>query len=135
MVRNFNCNQLQIPGEADHVAQQLAEARKQDPQAQLFSEITASIIGQDFMREGDVKSGLDVFKVVLFAYPESADAHDNIASAYLKVAEKDLARKHAEKALALLESHSVPASSWTDTDDYRGEIRRDTEKILKQLSK
>jgi hypothetical protein len=36
---------------------------------------------------------------------------------------KDLARQHAEETLAILDSHTVPASSWTDTDQYRGEIR------------
>jgi len=49
-------------------------------------------------------------------------------------AQKELARQHAEKALALLDSHRLPASSWTDTEQYRGEIRRGAEKILKQLT-
>src|SRR5947209_346104 len=43
------------PAEAVQVVQRLAEARRKDPQVQLFPEITASIVGQDFMREGDVK--------------------------------------------------------------------------------
>jgi dienelactone hydrolase len=127
-------NELQIPGGSDQVAQQLTEARKKDPQAQLFPEIAASIVGQDFMREGDVKSGIDVLKLVAVAYPDSADANDNLAGAYLKDGQKDLARHHAEKALAILDSHKVPASSWTDTEEYRGEIRRDAEKTLKQLT-
>ena len=127
-------NQLQTPGGAVQVKQQLVEARKKDPQAQLFPEISASIVGQDFMRESDAKSAIEVFKLILLAYPESADANDNLAGAYLKDGLKDLAKQHAEKALAILDSHKVPASSWTDTDEYRGEIRRDTEKILKQLT-
>ena len=45
-----------------------------------------------------------------------------------------LARQYAEKALAILASHKVPASSWTDTDEYRGEIRRGAQKTLNQLS-
>jgi len=127
-------NELQIPSRADQIAQQLTEARSKNPQAQLFPEITASIVGQDFMRDGDVKSGIDVFKLVVLAYPDSADANDNLAGAYLKDGQKDLAKQHAEKALAILDSHKVPASSWTDTEEYRGKIRRDTEKILKQLT-
>src|SRR5206468_3579562 len=119
-------NHLQMPGGADQVAQELAEARKKDPQVQLFPEISASIIGQDFVREGDVKSGIGVFKLVLLAYPDSADANDNLAGAYLKDGQKDLAKEHAEKALAILDAHKVPASSWTDTNEYCGEIRRDT---------
>jgi len=34
-----------------------------------------------------------------------------------------VARLHAEKALALLDSHAGPASSWADTEQFRGEIR------------
>jgi len=126
-------NQLQMPGGADRVAQQLTEARKKDPQVQLFPEITASTIGQDYMRDGDAKSAIAVFKLIMTAYPDSADNYDNLAGAYLKDGQMDLARKHAEKALAILDAHKVPASSWTDTDEYRGEIRRDAEKVLKQL--
>ena len=127
-------NQLQTPGGSDQVRQQLTDARKKDPQAQLFPEITASIIGQDFMRAGETRSGIEVFKLVLLAYPDSADANDNLAGAYLKDGQRDLARQHAEKALAILDAHTVPASSWTDTDEYRGEIRRSAQKTLKQLS-
>src|SRR5437773_6187387 len=127
-------NEIQTPGGVAKVTQQLIEARKTDPNAQLFPEITASIVGQDFMREGDVKSALDVFKLVLLAYPDSADANDNLASAYLKDGQKDLARQHAEKALTILDAHTVPASSWTDTDEYRGEIRRDAQQTFKKLS-
>ena len=47
--------------------------------------------------------------------------------------QKGLARQHAEKALALLDSHSLPASSWTDTDQYRREIRGDVKDLLKKL--
>jgi tetratricopeptide (TPR) repeat protein len=127
-------NQLQFASGANQVEQRLTEARKTDPQAQLFPEITASIVGQDFMRAGDVKSGIDVFKLIVVAYPDSADAHDNLAGAYLKDGQKTLARQHVEKALAILNDHKIPASSWTDTEQYRGEIRRDVEKILKQLT-
>jgi Tfp pilus assembly protein PilF len=71
---------------------------------------------------------------VLLAYPDSADANDNLASAYLKDGQRDLARQHAEKALTILDAHKGPASSWTDTDEYRGEIRRDAQQTLKKLS-
>lgn len=67
-------------------------------------------------------------------YPESADAHETLAEAYLANEQKDLARQHAEKALALLDSHAAPASSWTDTEPYRGEIRHGAQDVLKKLS-
>ena len=127
-------NRLETPGGAEQVAQQLIEARKADPQAQLFPEITAGIVSADYMRAGDLKSAIEVMKLVLLAYPDSADANDNLASAYLKDGQRDLARQHAEKALAILNAHKGPASSWTDTEEYRGEIRRDAQQTLKKLS-
>ena len=127
-------NQIQMPGGVAQVTQQLIEARHNDPDAQLFPEISVSTIGQDHMRAGEPKLAVDVLKLVLLAYPESADANETLAEAYLADAQKELARQHAEKALALLDSHRLPASSWTDTEQYRGEIRRGAEKILKQLT-
>src|SRR5438445_2930406 len=126
-------NQIEMPGGVAEVTKQLIEARRKDPDAQLFPEITVSTIGQDHMRAGEPKLAVDVLKLVLLAYPESADANETLAEAYLADAQKELARQHAEKALALLDSHRLPASSWTDTEKYRGEIRRGAEKILKHV--
>jgi hypothetical protein len=127
-------NQIRMPGGVAQVTQQLMEARRKDPKAQLFPEITVSTIGQDHMRAGEPKLAVEVSKLVLFAYPESADAHETLAEAYLADGQKDLARQHAEKAMAILDSHTVPASSWTDTEQYRGEIRRGAQDVIKKLS-
>ena len=127
-------NQIQTPGGVAQVTQQLIEARRKDADAQLFPEITASTIGQDHMRAHELKAAVEVLKLVLLAYPQSADANETLAEAYVADGQKELARQHAEKALALLESHELPASSWTDTEQYRGEIRHGAEKILKQLT-
>jgi len=126
-------NQIQMPGGVAQVTQQLIEARRKDPDAQLFPEITVSTIGQDHMRAGERTLAVEVLKLVLLAYPESADANETLAEAYLADGQKELARQHAGKALALLDSHRLPASSWTDTEQYRGEIRRGAEKTLSKL--
>jgi dienelactone hydrolase len=126
-------NEIRTPGGVAQVTQQLTEARRKDPKAQLFPEITVGIIGADHMRAGDMKSAIEVMKLVVLAYPESADAHSNLADAYLRDGQKDLAREHAEKTLAMLDSHTMPASSWSDTEQNRGEIRRSAEKILSKL--
>src|SRR5438270_7301626 len=126
-------NQIQMPGGVAQVTQQLIEARRKDPDVQLFTEVTVSTLGQDHMRAGEPKLAVEVLKLVLLAYPESADANETLAEAYLADGQKELARQHAEKALALLDSHRFPASSWTDTEQYRGEIRRSAEKVLSKL--
>jgi uncharacterized damage-inducible protein DinB/dienelactone hydrolase len=126
-------NQIRVPGGVAQVTQQLMEARRRDPEAQLFPEITVSAIGQDHMRAREPKLAVEVLKLVLLAYPESADAHETLAEAYLADGQKGLARQHAEKALAILDSHTAPASSWTDTEQYRGEIRQGGQDVLKKL--
>jgi len=130
-------NQLQFGGVAGitQVKERLLEARKKDPQAQLFPEVSAAKIGEDYQRAGDPKTALEVFKVVELAYPDSADLQTDIANACLATGQKDLAREHARRALTLLDSHAAPASSWSDTEQRRGEIRVDAEKMLTQLKK
>lgn len=127
-------NDVYFEAGAARAGQKLREVRRKDPQAQLWPEISMDIIGLHFLRESDAKSAIEVLKLNLEAYPDSADAEDNLADAYLADKQNDLARHHAEKALAILDARKGPASSWTDTDEYRGEIRRDGEKVLKQLA-
>ena len=129
-------NQLNFGGIAGiaEVKQQLVEARKKDPQAQLFPEVSADSIGEDYEREGDTKTALEVFKLLELAYPQSADVQNDLADAYLANGEKDMARAHAQKALELLHSHAAPASSWSDTEERRGEIRKAAEETLKKTS-
>jgi len=61
-------------------------------------------------------------------------ADHNLADAYLKDGQKDLARQYAEKALAMLDSHAAPLSSWSDTEHRRAEIRDGVQDVLKKLS-
>jgi len=123
-------NQLQTRGGVAQVTRQLQEARQKDVAAQLWPEATVDIIGADYQRLGDIRSALEIFKLNVVAYPNSAAANDSLADAYLAAGRKDAARKYAEKALALLESHSVPASSWSDTEPKRDRIRHSAERTL-----
>ena len=129
------------------VTQQLMEARRRDPQVQLWPEVNVDIIGADHLREGEserkaghlreakmqINTAIEIFKLNLLAYPDSADAHFNLADAYLKDGQKDLARQYAEKALAMLDSHAAPLSSWSDTEQRRSEIRSGAKDVLKKL--
>ena len=112
--------------------QQLIDARKKDPRAQLWPEISMSIIAQNYQRAGDLKNAIAVFKLNLLAYPDSADADESIAEAYLADGQKELAREYAEKTLRLLATPGI-ASSWTNTNEYRGEIRKGAQKVLDKL--
>jgi pimeloyl-ACP methyl ester carboxylesterase len=127
-------NLLQTPGEAALIKRRLLEARKKDPQAQLWPEVAGDIIGADYQRAGDTKNAIEVFLLNLLAYPNSADAHSNLADAYLADGQKELARQYADQALALLDSHAAPLSSWSDTQERRAEVRRSIEETLKKAA-
>src|ERR1700687_142521 len=140
-------NQLWTSEGVARVTQQLMEARRRDPEVQLWPEVNVDIIGADHLREGEsarkagqlreaemqIKTAIEIFKLNLLAYPDSADAHYNLADAYLKDGQKDLARQYAEKALAMLNSHDAPLSSWSDTEQRRAEIRSGVQDVLKEL--
>lgn len=126
-------NELQSPGGVAAVAQRLMEARQTNPGAQLWPEIAVDIIAEDYQRVGAIKNAIEVFQLNLTAYPDSADANSNLADAYLADGQRDLARQYAEKALALLDAHQVPASSWSDTEQRRDRIRHAIERTLEQL--
>jgi pimeloyl-ACP methyl ester carboxylesterase len=115
------------------VERQLMRARRHNPDAQLFPEINANIIGYDYLRAGDAGSAVRILELVTIAYPRSADAFDSLGDAYLAAGEKDLARQSAEKALALLNADTPKGSSWSETDERRAVIRRNSEQNLKQL--
>jgi pimeloyl-ACP methyl ester carboxylesterase len=141
-------NQLAVPGGAAQVTEQLMEARKRDPKAQLFPEVSLDIIASGFLLQAEtdkkaghlreatieMKTAIEIFKLNLLACPDSADAHYNLADAYLKNGQKDLARQYAEKALAMIDSHKAPLSSWSDTEQRRGEIRSGVQDVLKELN-
>jgi pimeloyl-ACP methyl ester carboxylesterase len=141
-------NQLAMPDGAAQVTQQLMEARKRDPEVQLFPEVSLDIIASGFLFQAEtdekaghlreatmeMKAAIEIFKLNLLAYPDSADAHFNLADAYLKDGQEDLAREYAEKALVLLDSHTAPLSSWSDTAERRAEIREGIQETLKKVA-
>jgi pimeloyl-ACP methyl ester carboxylesterase len=141
-------NQIEMPGGVARVTQQLMEARRKDPKVRWWPEVNLDIIGEDHMREADaerkaghlreaemeMKVGIAVFKLNLLAYPDSADAHSNLADAYFQAGEKALARQYAQKALHMIDSHAAPLSSWSDTEQRRAEVRSGVADLLRKLN-
>jgi dienelactone hydrolase len=122
-------NQIETPGGIDQVKQRLVEARRGDPKAQLWPEALLRIMGYDHLRVNDPKPAVEIMKLNLTAYPDSADANDSLGDAYLANGEKNLARQYAEKALALL------ASDTKDSETRRRVIRDSAQQKIDQLAK
>jgi tetratricopeptide (TPR) repeat protein len=118
---------IDSPGGAEKAAQQLAAARQKDPHTKLWDEGLVNVIGYEHMQEGDNKGAIEILKLNVSAFPNSANVYDSLSDAYLADGQKDLARQNAKKALELLP---------TDTsfnEQYRQGIKENAENKLKQL--
>ncbi len=123
---------LETPGGVDRARQALIDARRADPEAQLWPEIALDIIGADHLREGEIDAAAAIWELNVLAYPSSADARNNVAEAYLQAGRLDDARRDAERGLELFRAHAVPASSWSDTPQRRGEVLHGLEDVLQR---
>ena len=119
---------IDSPGGASKVAQQLADARKRDPKAILFPEGIVNILGYEHLQIGDNKGAVEILKLNVAAYPNSANAYDSLSDAYLADGQKNAARDNAKKALELL------ASDTSTGDAQRKAIHDSAEGKLKQLA-
>jgi tetratricopeptide (TPR) repeat protein len=121
-------DQIETPGGAAQVAQQLMEARRKNAEAQLWPRNLVNVMGYDNLQVGNTKLALEILKLNVLAYSESADANDSLGDAYLANGEKDLARQYAEKALALL------ASDTKESEARRDVIRDSAQQKINQLA-
>jgi alpha/beta superfamily hydrolase len=115
------------PGGATKAAKLFAEARQRDPKAVLFSEALMNGLGYEHLQSGDTKGAVEIMKLNVSAYPNSANACDSLSDAYLADGQNDLARQNAKKALELL------ASDTTVPEALRNEIKTSAGQKLKQL--
>ena len=121
---------LNLLDEAGGVAKamdRLNEARRKDPQANLFNEGLANVIGYEHLQAGDTQGAIEIFKLNVVAYPNSPNVYDSLSDGYVADGQKDLARENAKKALALLSRDT------TDDEARRKAIQESAEGKLKQL--
>jgi len=118
---------IDSPGGAEKAAQQLAAARKTDPQAKLFDEALVNMIGYEHLQEGDNREAIAILKLNVVAYPDSPNVYDSLSDAYLADGQKELARENAKKALQFL------ATDTADNEQTRKLIQESAEGKLKEL--
>jgi pimeloyl-ACP methyl ester carboxylesterase len=120
-------NQIEMPGGMEKAAQKLAEARRSDPKAVIFSETIVNLMGYEHLQAGDTKAAVEIMKLNVAAFPESPNTYDSLSDAYLADGQKELARQNAKKAIELL------ANDTTDAQARRDAIRDSAQQKLKQL--
>jgi dienelactone hydrolase len=119
---------LDEPGGAAKVQEQLTEARKKDPKANLFSEGVVNGVGYEHLQAGDTKGAIEIFKLNVAAYPNSPNVYDSLSDGYVAEGQKDLAQENARKALTLLPSDTA------DDEARRKAIQQSAEGKLKELA-
>ena len=120
-------DQIEMPDGVEQATRKLAEARRSDPKAVIFSETIVNLMGYQHLQAGEVKTAVEIMKLNVTAFPQSPNAYDSLSDVYLADGQKELARQNATKALELL------ASDTTDPQARRDAIRDNAQLKLKQL--
>jgi dienelactone hydrolase len=118
---------LTQPGGAARARQMFEEAKKKDPNAFLFPESAANLLGYERLQKGDTKEAIEVLKLNALAYPRSANVYDSLGDAYLADHQDNLALQYSEKALKILEENP-PANA-----DFARLVRESAEGKLRRL--
>jgi tetratricopeptide (TPR) repeat protein len=116
---------LTTPGQAAKAAQIYRDARKRDPQASLAPEQVVNLVAYERMQT-DRKEAIELAKLNVELYPNSANAYDSLGDAYLADGQNDLALQLAEKALELLPSDKAD-------ETLKKAIRESAEGKIKKL--
>jgi Tfp pilus assembly protein PilF len=75
--------------------------RKEDKQWIPFSEARMNILGYQHLQSGKTKEAIELFKLNVMAYPESANTYDSLGEAYMTNGENDLAIYNYKRSLEL----------------------------------
>ena len=86
--------------------QEFDAAKKANPDDVLFRENSVNLIGYQLLQAQKAKAAIEVLKLNVAAYPNSANVYDSLADAYEADGNRELAIQNAEKALEKLSSDS-----------------------------
>jgi acetyl esterase/lipase len=103
------------------------QAKRDEPQAALFTEQSLNGVGYSLLQNKKTKEALEVFKLIVASYPNSANAYDSLGDAYEADNNKAESIKSAERAIELLDKDTnLPAQ-------LREQIRQSANQKLQRL--
>jgi len=91
---------LNTQGVAEAV-EMFKKKRKEDNKWIPFSETRMNILGYQQLQSGKTKEAIELFKLNVMAYPESANTYDSLGEAYMINGDKELAIQNYNKSLKL----------------------------------
>ena len=116
--------QMEQPEGVAEAIQKLVALQAKDPKLGL-SEVIVNALGYEHILAKDTKGAVEIMKLNVRAYPDSPNAYDSLADAYVADGQKELAIENAKKALELL------ASDTRDDEARKKGIRESAEQKLK----
>jgi Flp pilus assembly protein TadD len=60
-----------------------------------------NILGYQHLQSGQIKEAIELFKLNVLAYPESANTYDSLGEAYMTNGEKELAIQNYKRSLEI----------------------------------
>jgi dienelactone hydrolase len=117
---------LANPGGTSKAVQIFHQARKADATSYLFPEGVMNQAAYERLLAGQLKESIELFRLNVEAYPNSANAYDSLGDAYLADGQNDNARASSRKALELL-----PADKRDER--FKELIRQSAEEKLEKL--
>ncbi|GAA4369953.1 hypothetical protein GCM10023185_44060 [Hymenobacter saemangeumensis] len=100
-------NELRKQGFAQALAE-VKKAKKKNPAYQL-PEDEVNAWGYFLLKQAQPKDALEVFKLNVSLYPQSANTYDSLAETYEELGNHDLARKNYQRALELNPQNTTAA--------------------------
>ena len=89
---------------ADAAARRFRELRGHDPRS--VGEDLVNTLGYALLAKGNLSAAIQAFKLNIEAFPESFNAQDSLAEAYVDAGEIDLAILHYRRSVELNPGHS-----------------------------
>lgn len=80
---------------------QYHELKATQPDAYDFREQQLNSLGYQLLKMNKIKEAIEIFKVNVEVYPQSANVYDSLAEAYMTNGDKDLAIRNYERSLEL----------------------------------
>ena len=85
-----------------------------------------NLAGYEKLQAGATNDAVEVFKLNVEAYPQSANAQDSLGDGYLADGQKDLALAAAKKSLEMLAADPSP-------EDFKKAVRQSAEDKIAKL--
>ena len=93
---------MQAPGGVAKAVQLFHDARRRDPKVFLFPEGVMNQVAYERLQAGETKDAVEIFKLIVEAYPTSANAQDSLGDGYLAAGQNDLALAASRRSLEML---------------------------------